>query len=203
MKMSTGIARTFLNGLAVTLPIAITAALIWWFASSIESLLGSALRWVLPGSYYIPGLGICVGILLILLVGLAMRIWLARNLVQFGIHLLERIPVVRSVLSGIRDLMLFVQKAASSEQDLGKVVLVEFAPGVQLLGFLTDGSNNHLDAAVDNKTAVYLQMSYQMGGYTVFVDSDKVRPVDIPFEEAMRWGYKRRDVVRSGTAHWH
>ena len=40
--------------------------------------------------------------------------------------------------------------------------------------------------AADNPVAVYMPMSYQVGGYTLFLARSCLTPLDMPFEQAMR-----------------
>ena len=179
--------RHFLNGLAVVLPVVVTVALLWWFVAMLERALGGAIRWVLPESMYFDGLGVLAGIVGVVAVGIATRVWLTRRLIALGEGLLERVPLAKSIYSSSRDLMRFVSEASDPSQ-MEKVVLVTLADGVRMVGFITqDGDAAGSIAADTDDVAVYLQMSYQMGGFTVFVPRDRVKPLDISLEEAMRW----------------
>ncbi len=179
--------RHFLNGLAVVLPVVVTVALLWWFVAMLERALGGAIRWVLPESMYFDGLGVLAGIVGVVAVGIATRVWLTRRLIALGEGLLERVPLAKSIYSSSRDLMRFVSEASDPSQ-MEKVVLGTLADGVRMVGFITqDGDAAGSIAADTDDVAVYLQMSYQMGGFTVFVPRDRVKPLDISLEEAMRW----------------
>jgi uncharacterized membrane protein len=69
----------------------------------------------------------------------------------------------------------------------------------QLLGFVTRESftNIPLNPSAEDPVAVYLPMSYQIGGYTLYLPRACLTPVDMPFEEAMRMavtaGVSQRD----------
>ncbi len=39
----------------------------------------------------------------------------------------------------------------------------------------------------EDGVAVYLPMSYQVGGFTLFMPRSKLQPVDIPVDEALRF----------------
>ena len=58
----------------------------------------------------------------------------------------------------------------------------------ELLGFVTREQFDDvpLSPQADDPVAVYLPMSYQIGGYTLYVPRASVRPVDISFEQGMR-----------------
>jgi uncharacterized membrane protein len=70
---------------------------------------------------------------------------------------------------------------------LQKVVLVNFDQ-IQVMGLVTRENFADLGAQLKlspEKIAVYLPMSYGMGGYTVLVNKTQVQPVDLPVEKAM------------------
>jgi len=69
-------------------------------------------------------------------------------------------------------------------------VVMVMLPGqeFQVLGFVTRESFDDipLEPAADDPVAVYMPMSYQIGGYTLYLSRSLLTPVDMPFEEAMR-----------------
>jgi uncharacterized membrane protein len=72
---------------------------------------------------------------------------------------------------------------------MSKVVLVR-VPGQEFeqLGFVTreDFSRLPMTLTVEEPIAVYLPMSYQIGGYTLFLPRSCLTPVDLSFEEGMK-----------------
>jgi uncharacterized membrane protein len=72
---------------------------------------------------------------------------------------------------------------------MSKVVLVKI-PGqeFEMLGFVTreDFSRLPLQITINDPIAVYLPMSYQIGGYTLFLPRSCLTPVDISFEDGMK-----------------
>ena len=56
------------------------------------------------------------------------------------------------------------------------------------IGFVTreDFSSLPLEPTVDEPVAVYLPMSYQIGGYTLFLPRSCLTPVDLSFEDGMK-----------------
>ncbi len=188
MEMKT-ISATFLKGLAAVLPIAITLYLLYWIGSTAEAVLGEALQRVLPEPWYLPGMGLAAGVILIFLIGLLLNAYLAQkvlNLIEDRV--LQRIPLVKTVYGAVQDLMAFFAK---SEQDsLNQVVVVTLGDtGYRLLGFVTRQDFSDVPAGIgDSDTvAVYLPMSYQIGGYTLLMPRSAVTPVDISVEDGMRF----------------
>ncbi len=186
--------RLFLSGLAAVLPLAITIYLVVWLGSAAEALFGRIVRGLFPDWIYFPGLGILCAIGAILLIGLFVRQWAFKRLWQFGEDLIHRIPLINTLYRGIRDILEFVSRS-NRREDLQRVVLVELYPGIQTMGFVTDESVIEVlpelreAEGVDTDTeliSVYMPMSYQIGGYTIYLPRDRVRPIDISVEDALR-----------------
>lgn len=178
--------KTFLKGLTVILPIGVTAYIIYWLAVSAESLLGGLLRVVLPGGWYVPGTGIVAGLALIFGVGTLMGLWVFQKLFQWAEILVEKIPLIKSLYGGVKDLMSFF--STSQKDGSHRVVMVTVAENVRLLGFITRDDFSDLPEGFgsEGEVSVYLPMSYQIGGFTVVVPRSAVKPIDMSTEEAMR-----------------
>lgn len=180
--------RTFLTGLVTVLPVVATVYLLVWLAVTAESLLGGLMRLVLPQALYRPGLGVALGVVVVFLIGLAMRTWVARKVFAWAEGVLFRLPLVKSVYGALRDFFAFL--TASKEQGLQQVVLVRLGDtDLRLVGFLTRSDLSDLPAGLGDpgRVAVYLPMSYQIGGYTVLAPREAVQPVAMPLEQAMRF----------------
>ena len=180
------IQNLFVQGLAALLPIVITLYLIYWLGTVTEDLLGQALRLLFPDRYYLPGMGIATGILLAFATGIVLRLWIGRKLLQLGERALRRIPVVKTIYSAARDFTAFW--TADKKRDDRQVVLVSMAQGVQLIGFVTQRNPQSVvpGLAQPDMIAVYLPMSYQIGGYTLYMPASQVQEIDMSVEEAMR-----------------
>jgi uncharacterized membrane protein len=205
-KAARRISRIFLRGLVVILPIAITLAIVYWLVVSAEALLGGIVRLVLPDRYYWTGLGVLLGIGIVLLAGLTVNVWFTQALLGRAEALMERIPVVKSVYGAIRDLATFMSGGKSKER-FQKVVMVSVNEEMRLIGFLTREDFTDLPAqlaATDDTVAVYLPMSYQIGGFTVYMPRSKVEPIEMTIEDAMRFtltaGMSSAKMAESGAA---
>ena len=181
---------TFLQGLAITLPITLTVAFLYWFAAVAEDFLGGLIRYLFPGLQYWTGLGILAAITIVFVAGILMNAWIARRLMRLFDALLDRIPLVKSVYGSLRDIaMLLSNKDAQSR--FKKVVAVRVADQVQLIGFVTVEDFAALSRAAKGPgkaaVGVYLPMSYQIGGFTVFVPESSLEPLEMSVEDAMRF----------------
>ena len=182
----TRLAKIFLTGLITVLPILATVYLVYWLAVTLEGALAGLVRQTPLAAWYVPGFGVVVGVVAIFLVGLLMRTVVARRLWNWLDAGIRRVPVVRSIYGALHDLTGYF--AASDDQEFRQVVEIRFKGGARLLGFLTrDQAPAALTAEGEEAVVVYLPMSYQIGGHTLVVPRDQVHPVDMSFEEAMRF----------------
>jgi len=179
--------RVLLKGLVAILPIGLTVYVVYWLGVTTESLLSGSLKWLLPPGVYRPGMGLVAGFLLLFVVGLLVNAYVVRRVFGFGESLLMRVPVVKTVYASIRDLTALVN-TKDRKRELERVVMVKFGPG-RVIGFVTQ-ENATLPgfggAAASNLVAVYLPMSYQIGGYTLYLPRDQIEATDLTVEAAMR-----------------
>ena len=179
--------KLFLKGLAVVIPVVLTIAILWWMAAGSEQLLGGLLKRVMPEGWYIPGLGLASAIVLIVLVGLLSHVLIFQKLFDLWEGIISRVPLVKTIYTALKD---FIGYFSPDQEDrFSKVVLVQL-PGqsFQLLGFVTRENFDDipLDPLAEDPIAVYMPMSYQIGGYTLYLSRSCLTPLDIRFEEAMR-----------------
>lgn len=177
------LAKLFLRGLAAILPLALTGYLAYAAVVAGETLLRKLLLLFLPEERYWPGMGFLLSIALVLLVGLLMYSFVVRKVYGLLTRLLERIPVVKSIYGMLADVVRLF--ASAEEKPFRQVVLAEVQPGCDLVGFLTREDCRDLGAA--DRVAVYLPMSYQLGGFTVLLPRSKVRVVAMSVEDALRF----------------
>lgn len=178
--------NTFLKGLAAVLPLALTVYVVFWLAKTAESVLGEPLQALLPEDRYWPGLGLLVAFVLILFVGVLVDAYIVRRLFRYGESILARIPIVKTIFGAFKDFSRFLP-AGGKARDLKRVVLWRFGTA-QMIGFVTEEQlspklfgGNH-----EELVAVYFPMSYQIGGYTLYLHKDELRETELTVEEGMR-----------------
>jgi uncharacterized membrane protein len=159
------LARSFLNGLLLLGPLALTVYICVL-----------AFRWVdgwlhLP----IPGAGFVATVALVTLLG-----WVASGVVARGAFgyidgLLTRLPAVRLLYGALRDVF---GAFAGEHKRFTEPVLVEISEGsgIRVMGFLTQPSLEAFHLA--EEVAVYLPQSYNFAGQTIVVPRGRVTRVD-------------------------
>lgn len=178
--------NVLLKGLAAVLPVSLTLYLIYWLGVSIENVLRPVITAAVPDPYYLPGMGLVAGLVLLFFIGLAVNAWIVQRLLGVGERLLERIPLIKSVYGALRDFMDYFS-GAEQRRDLKQVVIVSLAD-IRFMGFLTRERITDMPGISfsEDIVAVYLPMSYQIGGYTVYLPRSRVESVDLSVEDAMR-----------------
>ena len=66
------------------------------------------------------------------------------------------------------------------------MVSVQISDSIHLIGFVTNIEGGKTLFKDEEKIGVYIPLSYQIGGYTLYIDRSKVTPLDIDVESAMR-----------------
>ncbi|HJX58533.1 MAG TPA: DUF502 domain-containing protein, partial [Thiobacillus sp.] len=140
------------------------------------------------GGFYVPGMGLLLGIVGIFLLGFLVSQRGAGKLLSLVELPFTNLPVVKSIYSSLKDFADYFspQRSKSAQQ----MVVILRMPGqdVEIVGLITRQSVGDLPAGFlqGDRVAVYLPMGYMIGGYTVFVPRDWVQPINISVEEAMR-----------------
>ncbi len=183
MKKQIGI---FLAGVMVVVPLIVTAWVVLWAGSTIDGLVKNGVKMVSPESgvedWWFHGLGVILAIVGIYFIGLLTRLWGFRWALGLIERIFSRLPGVKSVYESVRDVLNLFGGDASKT---GKAVRYR-VPGteIDLLGIRTSTSPKAAEGS--DKVAVYLPMSYMLGGPTVYVSPDSLEPIDMSVEEAMK-----------------
>ena len=176
---------TFLQGIAVVVPVGVTiyvcAYAMWWLDDTVRSFLE---RVVQVG---VPGIGVVVGLGTIYFIGLLTRSILLRKIGRLGEAVVERIPLVKSLYGALKDMMMFVGGGEPAKR--GMPARLNLMDGrIHMLGIVTQKQPEHqLGGPEEGRVAVYLPMSLQIGGFTVYVPEEKVEYLEgMSVETAMK-----------------
>lgn len=176
--------QIFFKGLIVVLPITLTFYLLYWASVNVESIFAPMLARVLGDFLYVPGLGILLSLIFIMLVGVLVSNYITGRVFTWITGLLEKVPLIKAIYNPLRDLMGLIP-GKSDGSKLQRVVLVPLEPmGVKALGLVTREDLTELPGK--NLIAVYIPLSYMLGGITVLIEPSKVEKVDIPVDVALK-----------------
>lgn len=183
----------FLTGLVVAGPVAITIWLTWSFVTWVDDVV----RPFIPVAYRpetylplkVPGLGLIVAILGLTLLGFLAANLVGRTLVEAGEMILERMPIVRALYRGLKQV--FETIFSQSGSTFRTVGLVEFpSPGMWSLVFLSapPGADitNRLPSQEEH-VAVFMPCTPNpTTGFFFYVPRREIIELDIPVEAAAK-----------------
>lgn len=177
----------FFRGLITALPLGLTIYLLYLFLSWSEAL---SMRLLQPfiGDVYIPGLGLLLGILGILLLGFLVSLRCVGKLFSLIELPFTNLPVIKSIYSSLKDFADYFSPNRNKTRQQTVVALRMPGHPLEMVGLVTRQRVDDLPTGFmqGDRVAVYLPLGYMIGGYTVFVPREWVQPIDMTVEEAMR-----------------
>jgi uncharacterized membrane protein len=185
------IRKWLLSGLLVIVPLAITA----WVLKLIINTLDQTLL-ILPASWqpdallgvHIPGFGVLLAFALVLGIGAAASNFAGRKLVSWGNAILHRIPVVRSLYSGVKQVSdtLF----SDSGNAFRKVLLVQYPrAGCWSLAFQTGAPGGEVAGYLQGEhVSVYMPTTPNpSSGFFLMLPRSEVIELDMTIDEALKY----------------
>jgi len=183
----------FLTGLIVAGPLAITVYLTWSFITWVDNLV----RPLIPAAYRpetylpwsIPGTGLVIAFFAITMLGFLTANLVGRTLVEAGETLLDRMPLVRSIYKGLKQV--FETLFSESGSSFRRVALVEFpSPGMWSLVFLSQPPSADITARLpdeDGYVSAFMPCTPNpTTGFFFYVPKRGVIELDIPVEAAAK-----------------
>ena len=177
----------FFRGLITALPLGLTVYLLYVFLSWSEKLAMLLIRPFI-GEFYVPGLGLLLGVTGIFLLGFLVSQRTFGKLLSLVELPFTNLPVVKSIYSSLKDFADYFSPRRGQAAQQTVVSLRLPGQALELVGLVTRKNVDDLPAGFlrGDRVAVYLPMGYMIGGYTVFVPREWVQPLDMSVEEAMR-----------------
>jgi uncharacterized membrane protein len=181
----------FLTGLILVGPVYITLNLTWWFINWVDELV----RPLIPIAYrpetylpiHVPGTGLIVAFLAITTLGFLTANLVGRKLIEFGESILSRMPVVRPIYRGLKQV--FETLFSGQGSSFRRVGLVEFpSPGMWSLVFLSQTASPDIAALLPDTEHVAAFMPCTPNpttGFFFYVPRRDVIELDITVESAM------------------
>jgi uncharacterized membrane protein len=175
------LARWFVQGLIVLLPLATTVWVVTHVFNEIDALFTLSHR-ALPGGGStgqgepVPGLGFAFAIVTITIVGWLASLFVGRWLVRLTDWLIGRVPLVSSLYLTLRDIL---RAVAGDRKTFDRPVVVTLFPGgtAKVLGFVTRDDLHEI--GLPGEVAVLLQQSLNFAGNLVIFPKGQVRALDV------------------------
>lgn len=184
---------SFLTGLVVVFPIGLTIWLLWtvtgWIDAFVLPLVPHRFR---PEQYIgidLRGVGVIFFLLFTVIVGWLAKGLIGRSLLRWGEHLVDRMPVIRSVYSGLKQIAETV--FAQSEASFDKACLIEYPrKGIWAIGFVSTMAKGEIAARAsleDPLVSVFLPTTPNpTSGFLLYVPQSQVTYLDMGVEDAAK-----------------
>lgn len=195
-----GMRGNFLTGLVVVLPVGLTIYVIWSVVGWIDS-------WILPlipaswqpeallrdifgenVRFSLRGVGVIVFLIFTIIIGWIAKGLIGRSMINRAERLVNRMPIVSSVYTGIKQIAETV--FAKSEKSFDRTCLVQFpTPGVWAVGFVAAKPKGEIAARLpnlDDMITVFVALTPLTSGFLVYVPARDVIMLDMSLEDAFK-----------------
>jgi uncharacterized membrane protein len=182
--------KYLIAGLLVWMPLGITFLVVRAIVGFLDKIL-----LLLPQQYqpdnllgvHIPGLGVVLAIVLVLATGMIVANFLGKRIVAAWESLLARIPLVRSLYAGVKQIMEAV--LATDAKSFSKVILIEYPrKGLWGLAFMTSDDLGEVQAkAGTDLVSVFVPTTPNpTSGFVIMLPKTDVIELDMAVEDGLK-----------------
>ncbi|KPP87808.1 MAG: hypothetical protein HLUCCO07_02960 [Rhodobacteraceae bacterium HLUCCO07] len=207
-----GLRNNFLAGLVVVVPIAITFWLIWTFVGWIDSWVLPFIpdryhpdvlinRWVADTHWFrwlfgegevnvsVRGVGVILFLIFTIFVGWIAKGLIGRSFLGWGERIVDRMPIVRSVYGGIKQIAETI--FAQTESQFDKACLVEYpSKGIWAIAFISTSAKGEIARRIpveEEILSVFMPTTPNpTSGFLLFVPRHSVIELEMGVEDAAK-----------------
>ncbi len=191
MSLSQRLRAYLFAGILVTAPIFITFYLAWLFVTFVDSKINP----LIPAKYNpetylpfaVPGLGLIVLIVALMLVGALTAGFFGRLWMRISERVLNQMPVIRNVYSAVKQILETV--LAQQSNAFREAVLIEYPRrGIWAIGFLTGKTKGEVQNLTEEECInVFLPTTPNpTSGFLLFVPKKDLVPLSMTVEDAIK-----------------
>ncbi|HOO34044.1 MAG TPA: DUF502 domain-containing protein [Thermotogota bacterium] len=171
----------FLSGISVILPIGLTVFVLVKLFNFVDGILQNYVAEAF--GHVIPGLGLILVILIILLIGAFTSNFIGKKIVHHAEQAFGKIPLIKIIFNPIREIVRNLSSKSSGS--FQKVVMVDFPmKGVKSIGFIT---SDKMALNNEKKLSVFIPTTPNpTNGFLVIVEVADVEVLDISVEEGLK-----------------
>ncbi len=188
-----GLRASFLTGLVVIAPVGLTIWLMWSVVGWVDGFVLPLVPYNFNPEKYIGinlrGVGVIIFLIFTIFVGWIAKGLIGRSLIAYAESLVERMPVVRTVYSGIKQISETV--FAQSERSFEKACLIQYPrKGIWAIGFISTTAKgevaNHPETANEMLSIFLPTTPNPTSGFLLFVPKEDVIELEMSIEEAAK-----------------
>lgn len=184
----------FLTGLVICAPLVITLYLTWSFVIWVDGWVKPYLPKAYTPDYYlpypVPGFGLLIALIVITLIGFFTANLIGRSIVSFGESILNRMPFIRVIYNGLKQI--FQTVLSESSNSFQKAGLIEYPrKGLWSLVFVATDTKGEVNARLlengEETVSVFLPTTPNpTSGYLLFVPKSEITVLDMTVEDAAK-----------------
>jgi len=183
----------FLTGLIIVGPVAITIYVVWWFINLVDAWVKPLIpKTYLPETYLpfsVPGVGLIVGIIGLMVIGALTANLFGRTIVAYGEMMLDRMPVVRGVYRLLKQI--FTTIFSKSGSSFKRVGIIEFPrKGLYALVFVSGDPPTEVKEKLGNGEALMTvfmpNAPNPTTGFVIFMPAKDVMVLDMAIEDGAK-----------------
>jgi uncharacterized membrane protein len=183
----------FLTGLIIVGPVAITIYVVWWFINLVDAWVKPLIpKTYLPETYLpfsVPGVGLIVGIIGLMVIGALTANLFGRTIVAYGEMMLDRMPVVRGVYRLLKQI--FTTIFSKSGSSFKRVGIIEFPrKGLYALVFVSGDPPAEVKEKLGNGEALMTvfmpNAPNPTTGFVIFMPAKDVMVLDMAIEDGAK-----------------
>ncbi|MDZ7709754.1 MAG: DUF502 domain-containing protein [Roseovarius sp.] len=188
-----GLRASFLTGIVVIAPVGLTLWLIWTVAGWVDGMVLPLIPAGFQPEKYIGinlrGVGVIIFLIFTIVVGWVAKGLIGRSLILFAESLVNRMPVVRSIYSGVKQIAETV--FAQSERSFEKACLVQYPrKDVWAIGFISTEARGEINAKAETGSdllSVFVPTTPNpTSGFMLFFPREDVIELDMSIEDAAK-----------------
>ncbi|WP_120501189.1 DUF502 domain-containing protein [Roseovarius sp. EL26] len=184
---------SFLTGIVVIAPVALTVWLLWsiigWFDGFVLPLIPYNFRLEQYIGINLRGLGIIIFLLFTIFIGWIAKGLIGRSLIAYAESLVSRMPVVRSIYSGVKQIAETVFN--QSDRSFEKACLIQYPrKGIWAIGFISTTAKGEVSQRAEisgELLSIFVPTTPNpTSGFLLFFPKEDVIELDMSVEEAAK-----------------
>ena len=188
-----GLRASFLTGLVVIAPVGLTIWLVWSVAGWIDGVVLPLIPYAFRPEHYIGinlrGVGVIFFFIFTIIIGWIAKGLIGRSLIRFAESVVDRMPVVRSIYNGIKQISETV--FAQGERSFEKACLIQYPrKGIWAIGFISTTARGEIAARAETGgklISVFLPTTPNpTSGFLLFLPEEDVIELDMSLEDTAK-----------------
>jgi uncharacterized membrane protein len=191
--MFAGLRASFLTGIVVIAPVALTVWLVWTLMGWVDSVVLPLIPFSVRPEHYIGinlrGVGVIIFLVFTIVVGWIAKGLIGKSLILFAESLVNRMPVVRSIYSGVKQIAETV--FAQSERSFEKACLIQYPrKDIWAIGFISTSAKGEVNARAEtgsDMVSVFVPTTPNpTSGFLLFFPKEDVIELEMSVEDAAK-----------------